>query len=161
LVFVDTEPEADDDGWHDLTEDGMPLAKVFLAVLDQQVAVTEPKARAGVFQDEVTLTATHEIAEMLVDPAVTLCVHRIPYGIYSLEVADPVEADGFDIDGFKMTDFVYPAWYEQFHRPESTKFDHLGKCTHPFHVLKTGYASILRSGRWHDHTGSRAKRRRF
>src|SRR5262249_47910126 len=29
LVFVDTEREASDDGWHDLTDEGLPLAKVF------------------------------------------------------------------------------------------------------------------------------------
>ena len=46
---------------------------------------------------------------MLVDPAVTLCVQRPGFGLYGLEVADPCEEDGFRIDGFKMTDFVYPA----------------------------------------------------
>jgi hypothetical protein len=79
-------------------------------------ASKDPTARARAFRDEVTLTATHEIAEMLVDPAVTYCVQRVGFGVYSLEVADPVEEDGFDIKGFKMTDFVYPSWYEQFHK---------------------------------------------
>jgi hypothetical protein len=161
LVFVDTERQAQDDGWHDLTRDGLPLAKVFLRVLAKEITGTDPRARAQAFRDEVTLTATHEIAEMLVDPAVTLCVQRVGFGVYSLEVADPVEEDGFDVDGFKMTDFVYPAWYEQFHRADSTTFDQCRKCRRPFHVLKTGYASILRRGRWSDHFGSRAKRARF
>jgi hypothetical protein len=161
LVFVDTERQASDDGWHDVTNDGLPLAKVFLRVIDSQIDQNEPRAHARAFKDEVTLTATHEIAEMLVDPAVTLCVQRVGYGVYSLEVADPVEEDGFQIGGFKMTDFVYPAWYEQFHRPDSTVFDHCGKCRRPFHVLGTGYASIFRRSRWTDHAGSRAKRTRF
>jgi len=161
LVFVDTEPKASDDGWHDLTDEGLPLAKVFLRVLSQEIEEQDPDARARAFQDEVTLTATHEIAEMLVDPAVTLCVQRIGFGVYSLEVADPVEEDGFEIDGFTMTDFVYPSWYEAFHKPGSTTFDQCRKCSRPFQILKTGYASIFRRGRWNDHAGSRAKRTRF
>jgi hypothetical protein len=161
LVFVDTERKASDDGWHDLTNDGLPLAKVFLRVLENEIADTDPQARAKAFQDQVTLTATHEIAEMLVDPAITLCVQRIRFGIYSLEVADPVEEDGFRIDGFLMTDFVYPAWYEQFHKPDSTIFDQCRKCRRPFQILRTGYASIFRRGRWNDHSGSKAKRKRF
>jgi hypothetical protein len=161
LVFVDTERKASDDGWHDVTNDGQPLAKVFLRVIGEGVTESNPRVHARALRDEVTLTVTHEIAEMLVDPAVTLCVQRVGYGVYSLEVADPVEEDGFRIDGFKMTDFVYPAWYEQFHRTDSTVFDHCGKCRRPFHLLSTGYASILRRGRWTDHAGSRAKRARF
>jgi hypothetical protein len=161
LVFVDTERNASDDGWHDLTRDGLPLAKVFLRVLSDQTKTKDPKAHAAAYRNEVTLTATHEIAEMLVDPAVTLCVQRVGFGVYSLEVADPVEEDGFDIEGFKITDFVYPAWYEPFHRPDSTIFDQCRKCRRPFQIRKTGYTSIFRHGRWTDHTGSRQKRKRF
>lgn len=161
LVFVDTEREASDDGWHDLTDEGLPLAKVFLRVLWNESEKGDPKTRDARYRDEVALTATHEIAEMLVDPAVTLCVQRVGYGLYSLEVADAVEEDGFRIAGFKMTDFVYPSWYEQFHRANSTVFDHCRKCQRPFQVLENGYASIFRRGRWTDHCGSKAKRRRF
>ncbi len=160
LLFVDTERRAADDGWHDLTRDGQPLAKVFLRVLRKELTNDE-RADPHAFRDAVTLTATHEIAEMLVDPAATLCVQRAGYGVYSLEVADPVEEDGFEIDGFKMTDFVYPAWYEPFHRPGSTVFDYCGKCRRPFHILRTGYASILRQGRWRDRAGSPGKRARL
>lgn len=161
LVFVDTEKEAQDDGWHDLTPAGMPMAKIFLSVLNDEIGHRDPAVHAKMFRNAVTATATHEIAEMLVDPGVTMCVQRIGYGMYSLEVADPVEEDGFYIDGFLMTDFVYPSWYESFHKPGSTKFDECHLLTRPFQLRKTGYASIFRNGRWTDHTGSPAKRRRF
>lgn len=161
LVFVDTEHDASCDGWHDLTKGGMPLAKVFLRILLDDEKAKGPQNLAKRFRDQVTLTATHEIAEMLVDPATTLCVQRPGYGLYALEVADPVEEDGFAIAGFAMTDFVYPSWYEAFHKPRSTKFDHLGICSRPFELRKSGYASIYRSGRWSDHAGSREKRVRF
>jgi len=161
LVFVDTERQAQDDGWHDLTAGGMPMAKVFLRVLGDEIGERDPKVRATMFRNAVTTTATHEIAEMLVDPAVTTCVQRIGYGLYALEIADPVEEDGFDVDGFLMTDFVYPSWYESFHKPGSTKFDECGLCRRPFQILKTGYATIFRRGRWSDRTGSPAKRKRF
>jgi hypothetical protein len=162
LVFVDTEDQASADGWHDLTERGMPLAKVFLRVLAKETRENSTEEEfAAAFRDAVSLTATHEIAEMLVDPALTLCVQRQGFGLYGLEVADPCEEDGFRIDGLQMTDFVYPAWYEAFHAPGSTKFDECEKCHHPFHILRDGYASIFRKGRWRDHCGSKAKLKRF
>jgi hypothetical protein len=162
LVFVDTEDQASADGWHDLTRRGMPLAKVFLRVLAREVRENSTvKESAAAFRDAVSLTATHEIAEMLVDPAVTLCVQRAGFGLYALEVADPCEEDGFRIDGFQMTDFVYPAWYETFHAPGSTTFDECGKCRQPFQILRDGYASIYRKSRWRDRCGSKAKRKRF
>ena len=162
LVFVDTEDQASADGWHDLTRTGMPLAKVFLRVLARETRDNYTRAEWDAeFRDAVSLTATHEIAEMLVDPAVTLCVQRPGFGLYGLEVADPCEEDGFRIDGFQMTDFVYPAWYETFHVEDSTKFDECGKCRRPFQILRDGYASIFRKGRWRDHCGSKAKLKRF
>jgi hypothetical protein len=150
LVFVDTEPHASDDGWHDLTRYHMPMGKVFLRVLKQE----KPPA-------SVSLAATHEIAEMLVDPGLTLCTQRPSYGVYSLEVADPVEEEFRTIDGFDMTNFVYPAWYEPFHKRGSTKFDWLDRCSKPFQILPDGYASILRKGRWSDVTLSKRKKKRF
>lgn len=161
LVFVDTERQARHNGWHDLTPAGMPMAKVFLHMLDREIGHRDPAVRATLLRNAVTTTATHEIAEMLVDPALSMCVQRFGYGLYSLEVSDPVEEDGFYIDRFLMTDFVYPSWYESFRKPGSTKFDECGLCKRPFHILKTGYASIFRKGRWTDRTGSPAKRKRF
>ena len=149
-VFVDTERHASDEGWHDLTRDGKPLAKIFLRVLGGE---TPPGS--------VSLTATHEIAEMLVDPGLTLCTQRPVYGVYSLEVADPVEEEFSTLDGFQMTNFVYPAWFEPFHKPGTAQFDWLRQCTRPFEILRNGYASILRNGRWTDTWGSTAKKRRF
>src|SRR5580765_3311830 len=54
LLFVDTERQASDDGWHELTDDGFPLAKVFLRVLNKEITVKDPKKRAKAFQDAVT-----------------------------------------------------------------------------------------------------------
>jgi hypothetical protein len=150
LVFVDSERGASDDGWHDLTRYGMPLARVFLRVLAHE----DPPG-------SVALAATHEIVEMLVDPGLTLCAQRPSFGVYSLEVADPVEEEFRRMDGFEMSDFVYPAWYEPFHKRGSTTFDWLDRCNRPFQILQNGYASILRKGRWHDVWGSERKKKRF
>ena len=61
----------------------MPLAKVFLRVLAKEMRENSTeKEFAAAFRDAVSLTATHEIAEMLVDPAVTLCVQRPGFGLY-------------------------------------------------------------------------------
>lgn len=65
LVFVDTEDQASADGWHDLTERGMPLAKVFLRVLAKETRENSTeKEFPAAFRDAITLTATHEIAEI-------------------------------------------------------------------------------------------------
>src|SRR5450759_1443790 len=34
----------------------------------------------------------------------------------------------------KVSDFVYPAWCESFHKPLSTQFDYCGRITEPFQM---------------------------
>jgi len=148
IVFVDTKKDAQDEGWHDLTPHGLPLSMVFVkTTLD-----------GG---DSVSVTASHELAEMLVDPGVQMGAQG-PRGVwYAYETADAVEADEFLVDGIAMTDFVYPAWFEGFHKPKSTKFDHLGKCTRPFEIRKGGYMSVFHGGRWKEKGPSRTRRKDF
>src|SRR5580693_7852945 len=55
---------------------------------------------------------------------------------YAYETADAVEREAFDVNGIPMSNFVYPSWFEAFHKPKSTKFDYMGKCTRPFQILK-------------------------
>ena|SRR5437899_1140274 len=57
LAFLDTADVANALGYHDLTPDGLPLSKVFV------------RTTLGAGQ-KVSVTASHELAEMLVDPAI-------------------------------------------------------------------------------------------
>src|SRR5207247_6583557 len=56
MAFLDDPDLANALGYHDLTPDGLPLSKVFV------------KTTRAVGQ-KVSVTACHELAEMLVDPA--------------------------------------------------------------------------------------------
>ena len=132
VVFLD-EPDAPNAlGYHDLTVNGFPLSKVFV----------KPTLKIG---DKVSVTACHELAEMLIDPAINMWADGPNNSLYAYEMCDAVEEEEFDIDGIAMSDFVYPAYFENFRKPNSTQFDHLKKVTRPYQILAGGY-SIVRKG---------------
>jgi hypothetical protein len=56
---------------------------------------------------------------------------------------------------------VYPAYFEDFRKTGSTRFDYLRKVKRPFQVLSGGYQIIFRSGKWSQTYGSKAKARAF
>jgi hypothetical protein len=145
LVFLDTSDEAGFLGYHDLTPDGNPLGKVFVktTLADGQ---------------KVSVTACHELCEMLVDPTTSLCVCG-PDGstMYAYETADPVEEQEFPVDGIPMSNFVYPSWFESYHRPGSVRFDHLGSVRRPFQLMAGGYMQVLKKGQWTQLHGSKKK----
>jgi hypothetical protein len=149
IVFLDSEDDAGLEGYHDVTPEGLPMSKVFVKnTLD--------------LGDPVSLTASHELAEMLVDPAANLySTGPRPSRLYDYEVADPVEELSFKVDGIVMSDFVYPSYFEMFHKPGSTQFDHLGVLKRPFELDKGGYQSYWSKGKESTSWGSKAKRVRF
>ena len=148
LAFLDTADVANALGYHDLTPDGLPLSKVFV------------KSTLAVGQ-KVSVTACHELAEMLVDPAINLCATGPGNVFYAYETADAVEEVEFSIRGIPMSDFVYPAWFEGFRKPASAQFDYARKVRRPFQILSGGYMSVFKNARWTQVFGSRAKAGRF
>jgi len=148
LVFLDRADVANALGYHDLTPDGLPLSKVFVQTT---LAVKQ----------KVSVTACHELAEMLVDPAINLAAAGPRNVFYAYETADAVEEIEFTIDGIAMSDFVYPAWFEAFRKPGSAQFDYAKKVRRPFQILAGGYMSVFKNGKWTEIFGSRAKARRF
>jgi hypothetical protein len=149
LVFLDTADQADALAYHELTPDGFPLSKVFVKTIAD--------ARAS-----LSVAASHELVEMLVDPAINLLsLGPDPKAAYAYESADPVEAEAlaFSVNGFKMTDFVYPSYFENFRKPNSTKFDYRGKVAKPFQILPGGYQLVFKNGEWSQLTTSKAKAR--
>jgi hypothetical protein len=149
IVFLD---DADQEGalaYHDLTPDGLPESKVFVRTTLQN-------------GDLVSVSASHELVEMLVDPAINLMTTGPdPKTVYAYESADPVEALSFPVKGIQMSNFVYPSYFEDFHKPKSVKFDQMGKVTKPFQILSGGYQIIFKSGRWGQVFGSLSKRKAF
>jgi hypothetical protein len=133
-VFDDSD-QAGALGYHDLTEDGLPLGKVF--------------ARTDIqYNSAWTVTASHELLEMLADPDINLYAllqNGIEISFYAYEVCDACEADefGYKINGTLVSDFVYPPWFEGFRKPGSTQFDQQNQITKPFDLLKDGYISVF------------------
>jgi hypothetical protein len=131
LVILDDADQAGVLGYHDFTKDGFPLGKVF-AASDRQ------------YGDKWSVTASHELLEMLVDPNINIMVsERSSNGarLYAYEICDACEGDcyGYKIGGVLVSDFVYPAWFESFRAAKSTQFDHRKKIAKPFQLLKGGY----------------------
>lgn len=148
MVFLDDADVASALGYHDLTPDGLPISKVFV-----RTTLSDGQ--------RVSVTACHELTEMLVDPAINLCAEGQAGLIYSYETADPVEELEFPVMGIPMSDFVYPSWFEAFRKAGSTQFDYLKKVTRPFQILKGGYMPIFKNGRWSQIFGSVPKSKRF
>lgn len=168
LIILDNSDQAGALGYHDLTRQGMPIGKIF--------------AKTDIdFGLAWSVTASHELLEMLIDPSINLTAfvedEKGPR-LYAYEVADAPEDDqfGYQIDGILVSNFVYPAWFEGFWKPDETKFDHRGLIHNPFELLPGGYISMydIRSGNgWQQLTaekknlkarapiGSRRERRRI
>lgn len=149
MVFLDYAGRADAEAFHDLTPDGLPLAKIFV----------KTTLKAG---DLVSVSASHELVEMLVDPATNMMTtgpHK--RSMYAYESADPVEELSFPVNGIQMSNFVYPAYFEIFHKRNSVRFDHMKRVHQPFQVLPGGYQSIFKNRKWDTIFGSSAKKKRF
>jgi hypothetical protein len=149
MVFLDDADEPGALAYHDLTPGGLPLSKVFVkTTLDD----------GGL----VSVSASHELVEMLVDPAINLMTTGPdPKLIYAYESADPVEELSFKVNGIAMSDFVYPAYFEVFRKAGSVKFDHMHKVKKPFQILAGGYQIIFKNGKWTQVHGSAAQKMRF
>ena len=136
LTVFDNSDVADALGYHDLTPDGLPIGKVF-AGSDVQ------------FGQSWTVTASHELLEMLGDPDVNLTVFvqnsDTAGKLYAYEVCDACEADQFSyaIDGVQVSDFVYPAWFESFRAAGSTQFDFQKQINAPLQLLTGGYIGVF------------------
>ncbi len=148
LVFLD---DADVDGalaYHDLTTGGFPLSKVFV------------KTTIG-NGELVSVSASHELVEMLVDPAINMMTTGPGNLMYAYESADPCEALSFKVNGIPMSDFVYPSYFEAFRKPRSTRFDYMRAISKPFEILPGGYQIIFQDGEWSQVFGSVKKSKQF
>ena len=149
MVFLEVADSPGALAYHDLTPDGLPLAKVFVKTTLKDDAL-------------VSVSATHELVEMLVDPALNLLTTGPhPKTVYAYESADPVEELSFKVNGIPMSNFVYPSYFEDFHKSGSVPFDHMRKVKKPFQILSGGYQSIFKNGKWSDVYGSMATKRRL
>ena len=140
LVILDDSDQADALGYHETTAAGLPLGKAF-AASDIQAGTSW------------TVTTSHELLEMLVDPEINTVVEQDnadgSINFYAKEVCDAVEADslGYSIAGpggsadVLVSDFVLPLW---FGNGEGSSFDFLKHTSAAFQLAPGGYISILK-----------------
>ena len=76
-------------------------------------------------------------------------------------MCDAVEDGEYDIDGVAVSNFVYPSFFESWHAPRSTQFDHLKLVAQPFQTLRNGYQIVSNGTQAKEIFGSRAKKRHF
>lgn len=140
LVLRDTSNNREIVGYHDVTDEGMPLGKVF-------VKTSEDSGRPW------TVTASHELLEMLSDPSLNLSAFKEPdpdnvtgkdtVMFYAYDICDPCQEDQYKINGVCVSNFVYPTWFESFDHPKGTQFDYLHKMTEPFELRPGGFISVF------------------
>lgn len=98
-------------------------------------------------QDGVSWSSclSHEVLEALADP---FCNLTWPYPggkAVAYEVGDPVERDGYFINGVQMSNFVTPAWFKGGAGP----YDFLKVLSAPLTLSHGGYISVHDSSGWH------------
>ncbi|MFF9089923.1 hypothetical protein ACF1BE_26625 [Streptomyces sp. NPDC014991] len=103
------------------------------------------------YSDSWSLTASHELLEMLGDPSGNrLVAGQSPnpdQGVveFLVEVADPSEApeNGYTVNGMLVSDFFTPHFYDPVAAP-GVRYSFTGKLDGPRKILPGGYIS------WHD-----------
>ncbi len=132
-------------GYRDQTPDGFPLAKCF--------------AKAEMVEGvPVTVTFTHELGEFRVDPNNSKSAVNSDGVTHAVEICDPVEDNWFQHNGIQVANFVFPSWYESFHKTGSTKFDYMGLLSRPFSMAPGGFTTVRSStGQWMQVHGSHPK----
>jgi hypothetical protein len=138
IIVLDNSDQAGALGYHDVTIEGLPLGKVFA-----QTTMN--------YGGNWTVTASHELLEMLGDPGINRAVFVPPTHhpnregvIFAYENCDACEADefGYEIDDVRVSDFVFPAWFEPFRASGSTQFDFCNHINAPFELLSGGYIGV-------------------
>jgi hypothetical protein len=146
VVFLDDSDQANALAYHDLTNEGLPISKVFVKTIQSDKA-------------SVSVGASHEICEMAVDPWLNSAYQDSQGVFWAGEVCDPVEDDqyGYKINGILVSDFVSPNWFGHQHA-----VGHIDLKVHAraaFEVLSGGYAQKFDPQKgWQQVTGSQAAR---
>jgi hypothetical protein len=124
--------------YHDVTPEGLPRARIFPRTAKEN-------------RISWTLSASHELLNMLVDPRANLGAIRPSSSQgYVYEICDPVESDqnAYTVAGIAVSDFVFPAWFNESLRSGSEQFDYGRHVREPFQVLQGGHANIFEVLNW-------------
>jgi hypothetical protein len=99
------------------------------------------------FDDDWSITASHEVLEMLVDPS----GNRLVAGAsliagqgrvnYLVEICDPVQADTYTVNDIRVCDFYTPQYFDPVNTT-GARYSFTGTLTGPRQVRKGGYLAF-------------------
>lgn len=150
MTFLDNADAAGALGYHDITKNGLPLSKIFV----------KDTIASG---EKISVTASHEIMEMLIDPACATWANDKAGTLHAFEMCDAVEELVYSIDGITVSDFVYPAFFEYFRKSGKSHvhFDYLNVLASPFQTSTGGYQIVQHGGKISNVFGSLDKEQKF
>ena len=122
-------------GYHDETPSGQPLMKIF-PLLDTQAG--QPWSP----------TASHELLETLADPNICRAVQDSTGKFWAYEVCDGVENDSYVINGYYVSNFALPPYFEPPSNLTGVKLDYMGLCTTPMETRPGGYNQYWDGQQW-------------
>jgi len=141
VYVVDVPTEAGLDGvlgYHTETDKGQPVSYIFAKLdLDNNLSPA--------------VTLSHEVLEMLGDPTTSTCSSVFAADnsitLYAFEACDAVEDDSqaYDIDGVKVSNFIYPDWFDP--SRVGVQYDFKSVCKNALEITGGGYSSVFRIGK--------------
>lgn len=133
VSFFDHADQADALGWHTKSPEGLVYSRVFMEpILSANGTPTEGDISASV-------TCSHEILEMELDPGCNLWVKGYGADFWAFEPCDPVEASSYRSASVSVSNFVCPGWWDASEKI-GAQFDFLGHLSAPFALEAGGYA---------------------
>jgi hypothetical protein len=127
---------------------GLPLMKVF----------AETAKKDGASLAEV---CSHEMLEAAVDPTPMKTPRTVTDAaqqrIYIVEVGDPVQECGYEIEGQTVADFAFPAWFGIAQHENPAQMSFRSSVARPFELAPGGYISWAPEGEpndWRQEQGS-------
>ncbi len=114
----------------------------------------QPYARVALSDGEWTVSASHELIEMIVDPfgsrlhtarrleawSGPVLAARVRY---LMEPGDPCERITYEVGGVTVTDFVLPHFYRSSGAVSDVGYSHTGAVKAPLEILEGGYISFF------------------
>lgn len=141
VAILDSPDVANALGYHDVTPDGRPYARIFW----------EPIRGSGgdlfASNNSLSVTISHEVLETIGDPYASFWGVDPSTGIfYALELCDSVEAESYVVDGIQVSNFVGPRFFRTGPGPyDWLSQQGIGTLTKPFETAKGGYQIVAKS----------------
>lgn len=131
IEFHDSADGGDFLGYHEMAPNGFPRALIFV----------EDSIKSGGLCE----TFGHELFEMLVDPYANDWSEAPNGWMHAKEASDACEDGSFKVDGFNISDFVFPAFFYK-PAPAGAQLNYLKTLKVPFQTLPGGYQTVKKGG---------------